>query len=197
MSLVQAYISENYILVCGEQKATVNGVIVENFKKVYKLNDTTIIGMAGTIEGNYRLFSDYVNTDFSINATFCQKKYLEIEADLINKYKNNVDFLHNHNVISIICGWDGFKMTGKTFFTNFKQPINDLTPDYPEHVRLVNCGLDKHKENAERISQLKNPKNLLQLKNLFMDVIDEGIKFDNTINKNINYEKIRRIDVDK
>ncbi len=25
MSLVQAYINQNYILVCGEQKATVNG----------------------------------------------------------------------------------------------------------------------------------------------------------------------------
>ena len=48
-----------------------------------------------------------------------------------------------------------------------------------------------------RISQLKNPQNLFQLKNLFRDVIDEGVKFDNTINKNINYEKIRRIDVDK
>jgi hypothetical protein len=197
MSLVQAYISENYILVCGEQKATVNGVIVENFKKVYKLNDTTIIGMAGTIEGNYRLFSDYINADFSLNINFCQKGYFEIESDLINKFQNNVAFFQEHNVISIICGWDGYKMTGKTFFTNLDQPINNLTPNHQEHIRLVNCGLEKHKENAERISQLKNPQNLFQLKNLFRDVIDEGVKFDNTINKNINYEKIRRIDVDK
>lgn len=197
MSLVQAYISENYILVCGEQKATVNGVIVENFKKVYKLNDTTIIGMAGTIEGNYRLFSDYINADFSLNINFCQKGYFEIESDLINKFQNNVAFFQEHNVISIICGWDGYKMTGKTFFTNLDQPINNLTPNHQEHIRLVNCGLEKHKENAERISQLKNPQNLFQLKNLFRDVIDEGVKFDNTINKNINYEEIRRIDVDK
>lgn len=196
MSLVQAYISQNYILVCGEQKATVNGITVENFRKVYKLNETTIIGMVGTIEGNYRLFSDYIDTDFSLKVPLCQKSYLEIETDLINNFKNNAEFLQKHNVVSFVCGWDGIKMTGKTFFTHLEHPINNLTPDYPEHVRLVNCGLYQHKENAERISQYKNPQNLLQLKNLFKDVIDEGVKFDSTINKNINFEKIRRIDVE-
>jgi len=44
---------------------------------------------------------------------------------------------------------------------------------------------------------IKKTQNILQLKNLFLDVIDEGFKFDTTINKNVNYEKIRRIDVEK
>ena len=78
-----------------------------------------------------------------------------------------------------------------------KQPINDLTPEYSGHVRFVNCGLSQHKETAERLVNYKNPQNLLQFKNLFNDVLDEGVKFDNTINQNINYEKIRRVDVDK
>lgn len=44
------------------------------------------------------------------------------------------------------------------------------------------------------MSRLNPPKNILQLKNLFKDVVDEGIKFDNTINKNITFQKIKRSD---
>lgn len=86
-------------------------------------------------------------------------------------------------------------MTGKTFFSNLgRNAINDLTPKYSGHIRLVNCGLDMHNENAEKMSRLNPPKNILQLKNMFKDVIDEGIKFDNTINKNITFQKIKRSD---
>lgn len=60
MSLVQAYINENFILVCGEQKAQLtNGTIIENFIKVHKINNSTIIGLTGTIEGNYIVFRLY------------------------------------------------------------------------------------------------------------------------------------------
>lgn len=67
MSLVQAYINENFILACGEQKAKLtDGTIIENFIKVHKINHYTIIGLTGTIEGNYALFSDYINEDFTL-----------------------------------------------------------------------------------------------------------------------------------
>ncbi len=67
MSLVQAYINENFILVCGEQKAQLtDGTIIENFIKIHKINPSTIIGLTGTIEGNYALFSDYINEDFTL-----------------------------------------------------------------------------------------------------------------------------------
>ncbi len=117
MSLVQAYINENFILVCGEQKATfLNGTVVENFRKVYKLNDTTIIGMSGTIEGNYTLFSNYINQDFILKGTYCSDNYKNIENRVIDNFYKNYKYFEEHNVISIICGWDGYKMTGKTFF---------------------------------------------------------------------------------
>ena len=37
MSLVQAYITQNFILAGGDTRATLNdGVIIDNFKKIYK-----------------------------------------------------------------------------------------------------------------------------------------------------------------
>lgn len=196
MSLVQAYINENFILVCGEQKAKLtDGTIIENFIKVHKINQSTIIGLTGTIEGNYALFSDYINEDFTLKNTLPRHKYTDIGQKNILKYNINYEYFKSHPVISLICGWDGQKMTGKTFFSNLgRNAINDLTPEYPGHIRLVNCGLDIHNENAEKMSRFNPPKNILQLKNLFKDVIDEGIKFDNTINKNITFQKIKRSD---
>lgn len=198
MSLVQAYISENFILVCGEQKAILsNGIVIDDFVKIRKINNTTIIGMTGTIEGNFELFSDYINNDFSLKTLPHPSNYSDIENKIINNFNNKFDYLQKNRVISFICGWDGYRMTGKTFFTNLEHPINDLAPEYPGHVRIVNCGLDEHEKNAKKIARNKNPQNLMQYKNLFKDVIDEGIKFDNTINKSINFERIRRIDVEK
>lgn len=46
-------------------------------------------------------------------------------------------------------GWS--KNDRENFFSNLgRNAINDLTPKYPGHIRLVNCGLDMHNENAEK-----------------------------------------------
>ena len=50
-------------------------------------------------------------------------------------------------------------------------------------------------KKLEAIGHETNPQNILQFKNLFKDVIARGIKFDNSINNKITFEKIRRVDV--
>ena len=46
MSLVQAFIYKDFIVVGGEKKATLQGgIVVDNFNKVVKLNEVIIIGM--------------------------------------------------------------------------------------------------------------------------------------------------------
>jgi len=199
MSLVQAFIYKDFILVCGEQRAELdNGKILEHFIKVRKLNETTIIGMTGTIEGNFKLFSDYIQNDFTLKETFCTENYLEIENKVLKNFHENFEYLQTHSIHSVICGWDGNNMTGKAFFTkdtSHLHTITDISPEFSGQVRFVNCGLNEHYVNAERIRSQINPNSILQFKNLFKEVIFEGIKFDNTINKNITFEKIRRIDI--
>ena len=87
-------------------------------------------------------------------------------------------------------------MTGRAFFVkeNGKIKIHDLTPDYPGHVKFINCGDERHYKNAEKIFSLTPPNNIIQCKNLFLNIIDEGVKFDKGINKNCTFEKIRRVD---
>lgn len=198
MSLVQAFIHRDFILVCGEQRAVLdNGIVLENFVKVRKISATTIIGMTGTIQGNAKLFSEYITELFELKNSKCTQTFNEIDAHLLESFEQNYDFLQLNPIHSFICGWDGTKMTGHTFFTKDPaiQPINDLSPLFDGHVRYVSCGLDQHYINMEKIQRKTNPKNILQLKNLFKDVIDMGIKFDNSINDKITFEKIRRVDM--
>ena len=203
MSLVQAFIYKDYILVCGEQRANLDsGIVLENFVKVRKLNPTTIIGMTGTIEGNAKLFKDYINPDFTIKGTGQLQTYNEIKHRTIENFYNNYDYFQIKSVHSVICGWNGQKMTGKAIFTKDTNnpnmaPITDLTPDFLEQLRWVNCGLNQHEENLKTLFKEMQTVNVLALKKLFIDVIKMGVEFDETINSNISFEYIRRSNVYK
>ena len=182
MSLVQGFIYKDFILVAGDQKAILtNGQILENFVKVRKINPTTIIGMTGTIEANYKLFSQYINADLSLKYERCPQGYNEIHNTVLDSFTKNIDYLKETGIHSFICGWDEHKMTGTAFFTKDDNPdmesINDLTPLYPEHVRFISCGLDQHRINAEKIASNMNPCNILQFKTFFKKVISQGGTF--------------------
>lgn len=198
MSLVQAFIYKDFILVCVEQKAILeNEIILENFVKVRKINATTIIGMTGTIQGNAKLFSEYINELFELKNPNCVQTYNEINEHVLMNLKENYEYLLENPIHSFICGWNGNKMTGQTFFINDPNipPINDISPLFDGHVNYVSCGLEQHKINIEAIWHKSNPQNILQFKNLFKDVISIGIKFDDSINDKITFEKIRKVDV--
>lgn len=200
MSLVQAYIYKDFILVGGEGRAVFNSHVSETYKKVYKLNNTTIIGMAGSIGGNACLFGDYINEDFSLSDLCHKSSYNDVINHLTEVYSKNRSFLDEKGIVSIVCGWDGNKMTGKSFFTKTGNPdidgINDLTPKNDNEVRVINCGLDIHYKNALSFGEKIMNINILQMKNIFKNVIAEGVKIDNTINNNITFEKIKRSDIE-
>lgn len=200
MSLVQAYISDECIVVGGEGRAKFDdGTIDENFQKVFKFNDTIIVGIAGTISGNAFLFKDYINSDFSLTSLAKESTYEEVISHLKNIFENEAEFLNKHSIKSIVCGWDGEKMTGKTFFTKCENPeldgINDLTSYGGNKFRVVNCGLDVHYQNALKHGKYTISTKPIQAKNIFKSVIIDGLELDDTINDNIKFEKIKRSDV--
>lgn len=202
MSLVQSFITKEFILVCGDQRAKLNnGTILENFVKVRKLNPTTIIGMTGIIEGNAKLFAKYIHSDFTLKESSYSQNYNDIVNYATTQFYENYDYLQENSVHSVVCGWDGQRMTGRSFFTKDDNPnmksINDLALNETINVRFVNCGLNEHYINAEELKNSIACVDIIQFKNLFKNVIDIGVSFDDTINKNITFEKIRRIDVDE
>ena len=67
MSLVQAVLCSEFALVCGEQQLNLtSGGVLHNFRKIFKVNESVIIGLSGAIEDNYYLFQDYLNVDFTL-----------------------------------------------------------------------------------------------------------------------------------
>lgn len=120
MSLVQAYITKNFILAGGDTRAILgDGSLHENFRKIFKLNPTTIIGIAGTIEGNAILFRDYLYNNKVAN--ICEKlSYSDIERDLLSRlyFESNIK---KYGVDSFICGWDGNHMVGTLLFGKFSK----------------------------------------------------------------------------
>lgn len=110
VSLVQAFIHHDFVLVCSDQKLTSSEGDENSFKKVYKLNQNTIFGFTGQLIGNYQLFRDfggyYLIPERNQNLSF---------NDVVNKVKKRFSLLSSMNDIqkknanfkSIICGWDG------------------------------------------------------------------------------------------
>ena len=200
MSLVQAFIYKDFIVVGGEKKATLQGgIVVDNFNKVVKLNEVIIIGMTGTVEGNARLFSQFLNGDLSKKMDHPNLSYNEMIAITNKSYYDNQKFLNDHTIHSVVCGWNGKKLKGVAYFIEtgkdkFTGPI-DVTPQYDNEISIVNCGRNEHYWDAYKLLEKNNPRNILQIKNLFRDVIDIGMKYDKSINNNISFEKIRKIDV--
>lgn len=200
MSLVQAYVHNDFIVVGADEKAIFEDHISDTYRKIYKLNSTTIVGMCGSIGGNVHLFGNYINSDFSINIACENMTFTEIKNDLINTFNEKQAILNMFSVHSIVCGWDGEKMVCYTMFTQDSDPdvngIHEIIPNGND-ARIVNCGDLRHNENAIAFGKEINNINILQLKNLFRQVIDAGVQFDNTINKNIDFETIRKYDVYK
>lgn len=194
MSLVQAYITQNFILAGGDTRATLNdGVIIDNFKKIYKLNDTTIVGAAGSIAGNDILFRDYI---INSEATeICKRMtYSEIEADLLARLCFDKR-ITEYGINSFVCGWDGSQMVGRLFSASKESGVSSKMA-IPEDngFKIISCGLNEHLSKGEQLFISRNCNNILQTKNIFKDVIQEGMKFDSSINNNLIFEKIRRSD---
>lgn len=207
MSLVQALMCEDYVLVCAEMKAKLDdGRILEDFKKIYKLNDDVIIAFTGTIEDNRYLFQEYVTSDLSMKDKITDSldqvfkavdlRFKELQTEEYTKILNKKACVH-----SVICGWNGNRLIGRTYFLGGKdhQGITEFYPDVDQPYKLVSCGEGIHfdylcqKINSHIQEYGKSP-NIRQGKNIFQDVLDHGITVDDTINNVAIFEQIRRSD---
>lgn len=201
MSLVQTFISTNFIVVGGDQRAILgDGKQQDDIKKIHKLNNTTIIGMTGKILDNFRLFENFVNYDLSKRDVVIDETYPQL-ADIISerfnlyKKKKLID-----NVYSIVCGWDGTKFSGRTFFINSSQKnldyqgIFNITPSVG-HPSFINCGKNEHGYKFKELYDINNHETILNFKNIFKNVIKAGVKFDDGINSNYDFEQIKRKDI--
>lgn len=194
MSLVQAAICGEFALVCGEQQLNLSsGGVLHNFRKIFKINEAVIIGLSGAIEDNYYLFQDYINVDFTMKED-CQDSLEEVFDRVTARYQEMMD-QGECDVFSLVCGWNGSGFEAKTFYINSTYPgnsqITDIRPAHEMDGKLISCGDNRHYENLfNGVSRYGFDINGVQ--RAFRDVLAQGVMFDDFIDKNAQFEVVRR-----
>lgn len=194
MSLVQAVICDEFVFVAGEQQLKLNsGAVLHNFRKIFKLNDNVIIGLSGSMDDNYYLFQDYLTIDFEPKGD-CPDS-LENVYDRVGARYREMAEQGECDVFSLVCGWNGSGFEGKTFFINSQfgeeNRIADIRPAHEKDAKLISCGDDRHYD-ALVAAIYRHGADIYGLQKAFREVLAQGVMFDDFIDKNAQFEIIRR-----
>ena len=194
MSLVQAVLCNEFALVCGEQQLNLtSGGVLHNFRKIFKVNEAVIIGLSGAIEDNYYLFQDYLNVDFTLKED-CPDSLAEVFNKVTARYREMTE-QGECDVFSLVCGWNGFGFEGKTFFINSQfgeeSRITDVRPEHEKDAKLISCGDNRHFDNF-LAGVYRYGAEVYGLQRAFRDTLAQGVMFDEYIDKNAQFELIRR-----
>lgn len=194
MSLVQAVVCNQFVFVAGEQQLNLtSGGILHNFRKIFKVNENVIIGLSGAIEDNYYLFQDYINMDFTLKEG-CQDSLEDVFTKVAGRYREMTD-QGECDVFSLVCGWNGIDFEAKTYFISSadiaSSRITDVRPEHEKDAKLISCGDNRHYDNF-LAGVYKYGFEIYGLQRAFRDVLSQGVMFDDYIDKNAQFELIRR-----
>ena len=194
MSLVQAVICDQFALVCGEQRLNLNnGGVLHNFRKIFKVNKDVIIGLSGAMDDNYYLFQDYLNVDFTLKED-CRDSLEEVFDKVSERYREMTE-QGECDVFSLVCGWNGFGFEAKTFYVNSafgeSSRITAVRPEREKDAKVISCGDNRHYDNL-LAGVYRYGADIYGLQRAFRDVLAQGVMFDEFIDKNAQFELIRR-----
>lgn len=194
MSLVQAVVCDQFVLVCGEQQLNLsNGGVLHNFRKIFKVNEQVIIGLSGAIEDNYYLFQDYLNVDFTLKED-CSDSLEDVFNKVAVRYREMTE-QGECDVFSLVCGWNGSGFEAKTYFISSgcaeNNLITDVKPEHEKDAKLISCGDNRHYDNF-LAGVYRYGFYPYGLQRAFRDVLSQGVMFDEYIDKNAQFEMIKR-----
>ena len=194
MSLVQAVICDEFVFVAGEQQLNLNsGGVLHNFRKIFKLNENVIIGLSGSMDDNYYLFQDYLTIDFERKED-CPDSLAEVYDKVVARYREMTE-QGECDVFSLVCGWNGFGFEAKTFFINSQfgedSCVTDVKPEHARDAKLISCGDNRHYDNF-LAGVYKYGAEIYGLQRAFRDTLAQGVMFDEFIDRNAQFEVIRR-----
>lgn len=216
MSLVQAVVTEKFIIVAGETRGIKpDRKIIDNCNKLVKLNNQIIFGCTGGLKDNYELFEGFCSysnekglTKLNDDIFISYKEFIYIitkkfsELKIIHDDKTNPK---SYEIMSIVCGYNGNKFEGTTFSLshNDNQPdgifVSKRKWDFP--YKCINAGKIEHKDEFEKLANQYHDTGLYdfttirQYKNILTEVFERGAVIDSGINNNVVFERIRLKDV--
>ncbi len=214
MSLVQAIITENFILVGSDSRGIhPDGHIAETCNKLIKLNKNIIFGCTEGILDNFKLFNGYCYYSDELGLYNSEKKFDITYNDFVNIISNKFDIMLDeqynkqlncrYEICSMICGYNGKEFEATTFVLGSKYGIPDgiikvcKAKNFP--YKGINAGKIEHLHTFEKLVAETYIKyhdiTLRQYKNILYEVFEYGAKIDDTINNNLCFESIRKKDV--
>ena len=215
MSLVINVLTEKYCVFCADQRRIIDGnSIDEDYRKIFKINDNCILGMAGDLEYIDMLTSsivEYRNKEVicmeAIKKTYTeineiiQKHFHELKKVIETETEDGEDYdgyTKKQRSFVSLGGYDGsiMRMDNYSFVGATAKESHYLSP--PETFRFFSMhNNDSHCDYfLERINTYSNKAlTILNVKNAFKDTLEKGIKIDDSINNKPIFETIRRCDV--
>lgn len=214
MSIIQAVITDNFCLMSGDSRATYsnNNTCKSGFNKVIKLNNQILFGVTGNPIHCFKLFDGYCFYDtkkefVNSDKEFDDLSYIEFIGIITSKFykmlKEHIEGISKYELGVIICGYNGkrFEITSFSIGSKFGVPneINVIhkADDFPYKCAMV--GLPKHINKFEILTNELHEKylsenfSIRQFKNIMQEVVDDGSKFDYTIDNKLNFETIRKL----
>lgn len=205
MSLVIGVISNQFAIVCGEGKVTYeNNTSADDFKKVFKLNSDTIMGITGDLRALKRFVGDffYIKDNRFYLKDLPNVRYKDIKEKLDTNFDDILKNNNSENFFVSILGWNNgfcfdsyFYDSESLSFCKRQHTVLDGENDFK--FVCMEFMKDRHYKNFLNIVNTCCASNILQIKNAFKSTIDLGVKFDNTINSNCMFESIRKNDIIK
>ena len=205
MSLVISVACGEFVVMGGEGKAVWDdGLIITDFRKVFKINNNILIGIAGTLQGISRFAGFLFNIQdrrFVIKGFQPEPSYNEIKELLDDSYDDIMKSSSCDTFFVAIAGWDGKQFCMDSYFYNSVDKTNNqrshIVPQSTNDFKCVcleNCG-PHHFNDFVSFATKMTEANIIQTKNAIKNTIDIGIAYDDSINKNYIFETIRKKEV--
>lgn len=213
MSLVQFVLSNNFILVCGDNKAIdeEHNFSSESCNKVIKINKNIIIGCSGNLRDCHELLSKHcdlsITNGISVKSDKCSLSYHEFISGILRQYEF-MEKIHINNFISkkynftdVICGFNGREFVANVFSLHLDQSQNQkaLLIEIPKRSPYICFCLGEpgqpHYKNLLSKIENRNPTEIIEFQNIMKDVLNEGLKTDRSINNICHFETIQLKDV--
>ena len=188
MSLVIVFLSENFAMLCGEQRLTYkDGTTYENFKKVFRLNNNLAIGITGELDKYidflYPFLFDDGTTGLKINYDEVENLSFDLITEVFDRRFKTYDKSMAMHIIVI--GLQNNKFVGRLYSSVDANPEIISPETIPDEFSCRVLGKDIHIENVQFFcGKIRNGSKEGRLWKIFNEVVKEGVKYDKTINKN-------------
>lgn len=212
MSIIQSVITDKYCIISGDSRMTYlkDNSVVSGINKIIKLNSLIMFGITGNPYDSFKLFDGFCyyhtskgfeNVDTAINITYSEFMKIITERYKIMEQEHKLG-IKKYDLGDIVCGVNKNDFEITSFNLGSKEHLDGVytarkSLNFPYKAAIVGS-----KGSDDILSELaqslyfkyKEQLSVLQWKNIMREVVDITSKYDNTIDTNIKFEVIRKIE---